>query len=637
MTCPWKAFICLLLILASAVLGASAQVLTADDLARAGIVRLSDLLELADDWVGSSTEGYHWTVAPLGTSWEASPDWRLFLDGHPLHLHALNQQSLNALPVTLEEICEVHLHATPVLVDGGLVHGGAIQIHRCAPTKGISLDGYVSAGNETGDPGPYKYTHYGGQNVDRTGPTLHGSLAAATTKGYVRIQGATDEHHATDPRIRPRILQLYQGEKDARILYRALGIDGSWLGHSISAGSSQVEDLTFLPMMGREVPLNRQSMYVGSSFSRDRFGYSFSGSSTSVTTRPNPEAVSVDFTQRQVQVRGYATRSLANLLEFEYGLRAILTDATFGSTRMRHTFGTLRIDATMTPTFVSPVQIQIMTALARDSGVLGFELFMQSRHARTGLELQLLLRKRSLGSRSNFSHWAASGFRSLNAEIRLDPTGVPQRESLYAADLTWTTGTKNILSARVGIRAYRDYVRPYYESSLDSTQTYLQAVTHIKATQGQVARTSLHIHVPASSTLMLKIHSSYAYPWSDLHSFRDAWHHRFLMGLRAEFQPNERFSLDLRLRYTGSAVWHEYENAANENPEFYAMRLPGTLHMHLTVQKRLWKNHLRVSATMRNVLDHPRLVHPAGARTRAVFLVAIRYAFRTRSADPSQF
>lgn len=628
MCCWWKTCFCALITLGSGIFSTSAQVLTADDLVRAGITRLSDILELADDWVGSSTEGYHWAIAPLGTSWEASPDWSLFIDGQPINLQALNRQSLNVLPLTIAEICEVQLHAHPVVIHGVLASGGAIQITRCSPRTGITFAGQLSAGNETGDPGPYRYTNFGGSNVDRTGPTIHSSLAIASKNQFVQITGALDEHHATDPRIRPRVLQLYQGEKDARILHRALGLSARLLGHRISAGTSRVEDLGFLPFMGREIPLDQEISYASASFSRNKFSYSLSGSATALGTRKNPESVSVEFMQRQLYVRTSLRTS-----RLEYGASAVLADARFGPNQRRDGLSTLRLDATFETARMSVFKIKAVSALALDDGILGYEWFTHARHDESGIGLRLLIRRRALASRINFAHWVTREHRPGNAELGFQPPNLPKREALYSADLDWTTGNRIKLHLSGGMRKFKNSVRPFTESTLDSTRTYLQTVTNVVSTTGNIARTNLQVDYPLTQQLTLKIYGAYAYPWSSMHTFRDAWHHRLQVGIRGEFHPNDRFSLDLRFRYVGASAWHAFEGAAKENPEFYAMRLSGSVHLHLTAQKRFWENRLRISATMRNVLDHPHIIHPAGARTRALFQVTLQYLFGVRNID----
>lgn len=633
MLCWCRTSFCLL-IAAGAAIGVCAQVLTADDLTRAGVLRLSDILELADDWSGSSTEGYHWDIAPLGTSWEASPEWSLFIDGRLISLRALNRQSLNTLPIALSEICEVRLHATPVLIDGVLAHGGAVQITRCKPPKGLSLRGQVGAGNETGDPGPYKYTDLGGPNVDRTGPTVQAVLSGSSGNWHVRGMAATDEHHVTDPRIRPRVLQLFRGEKDARIIYHALGFDASSPNYTVSAAVSRTEDLLFTPVMGREIPVDRETATASMSSARKLLGYSMSGSSTRLTTRENPELITTDLVQRQARARLRTTISLGtSAIEFSAG--TVLAQALFGPEQVRHTLHSFRGDATLSVGPPDRLRMRTMAAVSLDDSVLGYEVFSRAWHERIGLDLRLMLRNRSPASDMTFADWATRGFRPGNAELRFMPLDMPRRRSTYSLDISWAAGNRVKLYLSGGLRKLTNHIRPRMHAILDSTRTHLDTITDIVVATGQIARTSVRIHMPLTSHFTVKLYGVYAYPWSDADAFRSAWYHRMQIGGRGEFHPNDRFSLDVRLRYVGATTWAEFEEAAAGNPEFYTTRLPGAVYLHLTVQKRFWGERLRLSATMRNVLDHPHLAHPAGARTRALFQVAIRYAIQARNASSS--
>ena len=87
----------------------------------------------------------------------------------------------------------------------------------------------------------------------------------------------------------------------------------------------------------------------------------------------------------------------------------------------------------------------------------------------------------------------------------------------------------------------------------------------------------------------------------------------------------------MRLRFVGQSTWEQYREVALHNPKFYVASVPNAVYLHVTLQKRLWEDRLRISATMRNVLDHPYILHPAGARTRGLFQVAVSYAFTAKN------
>jgi len=608
-----------------------AQRLTSNDIMKAGVTRLSDLIELSGEWVGTSTDGYHWTIAPLGSSWYQSPEWNLFIDGHPIHVQAFNQKELNELPITIGEICEVHFSSVPKVIHGMIALGGAIEIHRCVPESGLSLSGQVSAGNETGDPGPFKYTNSRIENVDRTGPTAHTKIAIASTNWYLQVGGATDEHHVTDPRIRPRVLQLYRGEKDARILSRSVHIDGKVFDYKVTAGASRVEDLVFLALMGREIPIDKAVSWISASNTQSRYGYSLMSSLLDLRTRENPDAVNIDFFQRQIHARGYTVISLPHTSFLELGTTGLLSQIRYGSSQFQDQIASLRIYGQFHFDELFGIYLKNLGAVSLDAGSVGFELFSHGSHARSRLSIQAFIRHRAPESKVHFASWVKQGYNADHQVIRILSHPLPRYESFYSTDLIWTTGNSIELRLTGGWRRYVNHIASTTESNIDSTQIGLEAITEILSTSGHVARISLGARMSVSKHLTFSASGVYMHPWSIQSIFSHAWPHRLLIGIRGEYQPNDRFSIDMRLRFIGQSTWGEYSEVALANPEFYAASLPSALNMHVTVQKRLWKNRLRISATVRNVLDHPYITHPAGARTRTLFQVAVSYAFRTKN------
>ena len=623
----WKVYIVSLFTFGSTIGCVSAQHLTSDDLVRAGVTRLSDLIELTDDWIGSSTEGYHWTIAPIGTSWQQSPQWNLFIDGLPIDVQAFNQKALNNLPITISEICEVHFSSIPVILHGMVVESGAIEIQRCAPESGLSLDGQVSAGNETGDPGPFKYTDSRVENVDRTGPTIQTKIGAASKHWHLQVTASADEHHATDPRIRPRVLQLYQGEKDARILSRLVNLNSQVLDHQISVAASRIEDLVFLPLMGREIPLDKTILWIGASNSQSRYGYSLLSSFHDLRTRDNQGGVIIDFFQRNIYARGYTVLSMPYASRIEFGATGMHAQIRYGTSQIRDQIESLRIYGQFHWNELNGIQSKSLGAVSLDAGSLGFEFFSHAWHARSGLRVQTLIKHRAPESKINYAGWVKRGYNVDLPVVRIPSQLLARHASLFSTDLIWTTGTHTQFRFMGGWRRYVNHITSSTESNLDSTRLGLSPVTQIISNSGHIARISFGAQMPISKKLSFRASGVYMHAWSNQSTFEHAWPHRFLIGVRGEYQPNERFSMDMRLRFMSQSTWEPYKEAALHNPEFYAASVPSAVYLHITLQKRLWDDRLRISATMRNVLDHPYILHPAGARTRALFQVAIRYSF----------
>jgi hypothetical protein len=104
---------------------------------------------------------------------------------------------------------------------------------------------------------------------------------------------------------------------------------------------------------------------------------------------------------------------------------------------------------------------------------------------------------------------------------------------------------------------------------------------------------------------------------------------RYRLGYTARFQPNDRFSLYARLRYQSGTRWPHYRLRGAQPRQAYATRRPAVVLVDLTAQKRLWRDHLRGSLSLRNALNAPYLAEPAGTRTFLTLFVQFQATFNT--------
>ena len=92
------------------------------------------------------------------------------LDGQRIDMKLFDMNNLNLLPVALDFVDSVEIVSLPRIHNGEFTNRGLIHIHTRRPTNGFFFRGSVIGGNETGDPGPYRYTGYYSPNVDAIGP-----------------------------------------------------------------------------------------------------------------------------------------------------------------------------------------------------------------------------------------------------------------------------------------------------------------------------------------------------------------------------------------------------------------------------------------------------------------------------------
>ena len=592
---------------------APAQVITGEDLARAGIYRLSDLFALALHWQGASTEGYHIDTAPVGISVPPA-DWMLVVDGQVVDLRTLGRTSLNALPVSMTEVCTVVLHSMPTSFDGVVAPGGAVAVQTCPVQPGVSVRGSMAVGNETGDPGPFQYTELGLANVDRTGPTANASASYVRAQWHVRAHAKLDEHHATDPRIRSRVHSLYRGEKDARILHRSLGADARYRQHTFAAASSRTEDLLYVEHLGREAPANYRFSYFQAVLRRRQMQLRLNLTRTDWFLRPNPDAVHADF--GQVALRGNLRYSLSPQMELGARTQVLRTRLPWDQV--------LALNRVFARTALRPlvgIDANAQLGISIDGGALGYEFLADA--SRGKASAILVRRNRSTAAVHGLNYWLASGF-APGGRPALIPDGIGRRR-LTSLDLA-RTGARTELAL-----GYRHMIGPVrsMRARYDVRTTGLDAWSAVETVSGHVLRAAAEWRQSYGNGVGVGAGAVHAVPLSMHRAFRDTWHHRTRVFVRIDFAPNPRFSAQALIRYRGASDWYAYEAAAAAAPELYALRVPRGILADLTFSKRLWDEHLRLSASLRNLLDHPGLTHPAGGRTRLTFSMGILYEFAT--------
>lgn len=603
------------------------QTLTAEDLAQAGVTRLSDIFELARGWSAFSTEEFHWDVAPLGVTWETSTRWMVFVDENSVDMRALGRQSINDLPLSLSEVCTVKLYTLPVVIGGQIAPSGAIQLQTCSVPRGLSARGVLGAGNETGDPGPWRYTAFGGPNVDRTGPTLQGAFAVGGGNWHLRAQAKLDEHHATDERIRTRARTLYVGEKDARIIQKAGRVDLRMGTLTLLGAAGRTEDLRFSETLGVEAPINHETAYFGAAGTSRILGYRMSARRSRVLTRTNPASVNLDFEQDALSAQLYGRFKL-NDAHFELGARGwhlrtipqpVQEERRFilGSTYGRWN---ARIGARLTAFAHGSYEFE--------RGGPGFSAFGSLSLAPGGLQLTLFANNRTYASHNDLAYWLSQGYDpTYPGSIPLQSKTEATRGRMLSADLSWHRRGEAELILTAGYRHHGNYQLVSYSTSYDSLTTGLAVATGIASVAGGALRGAVELRMPVGPAATALLHATYAYVMADQHEYRSAWHLRVVAYGQLDFRPNPRFSLHTRLRYRGASDWHGFTEAARVAPEHYALSLPAALLVDISAQKRLWGEQLRLSATLRNLADHLILTHPAGSWTRLSFHVRFQYRF----------
>lgn len=609
-------------------LHAQVQVITAEEIAQAGVARLSDIFDLLDGWTASSTDGYAWDVSAMGLAPYQDASWLLLVDDVPLDLRVLGRQNINTLALSITQVDSISVISRPAVIAGRFAPAGVIHIHTRRPVMGAEIRGHVSGGNETGDPGPFRYTELATPNVDRIGPVFQGSASAAGSPWSLRVQGKADEHHATDEHIRQRVFTLYEGVRAPRLLHRSAWADAEIRGmrgrHRIFGAISRFQDLLFFDPLGLELPVNHNQVQGGvtgriGSGAKIATRYRAMGFRSQVADRQNRRGASAYWQQdgmsgmTEVDVRRGAWQATVGA-----GMDFFRTQ--FIGHSGRHALRVFRFHGSMNRSLGQQARITGELAGSMASGAFGYgALVTVTGSLGAGVMAEITGTLAQLEEGHGIWYWIREGYmapsaagaalpsefgvsRTTTADLRLT------RSFFNAARVTVSASVRNVDGAMLSTRAAR----------WDASTTGFQTATTVHAgVSGRTMRLGLSAEIQPLSSLGLRLAYAQLGVMSGDAVFREVWrrHPGYRAGATIRYAPDGRFTLYGRLRVDGSSGWEGYRYAAQESEGRYMAYVPAAWLLDVTAKKRFWRDHLRMGVTLRNMLNREHRTHPAGAIT----------------------
>lgn len=617
--------------------GPGVRTLSAEDLRQAGITRLGELFRLLDDWDAATIDGYTWQAAAAGLTPLQGSTWTLLVDGQPVDLGLLDTPVLNMLPLPLSEVAYVEVISRPALVAGTVAPTGTIHLHTRLPEDGASLRGTVSAANEIGDPGPYRYTDFATPNIDRIGPTYEASAAWARNDGHARAFIKADEHHATDEQIEDRVRTLFQGIKKPRMLLMAPGLDLriTRLGqHRLYAGFSRLQDLRFVEPLGLEVPTDHRWYHVGlqgntapqrPSGLRYQLGYTVSD------LDPRPTTTGIELILRQDRLRANAEGRIGTNtvggslgLTFQYLCTVTAPELEEPSLLVPLLYGRL----TAQPSSRLMAQLTGYAHVADGDIGHGLLLTVQTQpHPQHTLSLTASALRQPYALTNSLWFWMARGYRLPTGPTVNLPAAFPSA-SMYTVDLAWTLrpSARFRLTLAGAYRRHLGQTVALYDVRYDASTSGFETVTTV---QTYIAGTAWQGRAEA----VIEYTDAFSQRWSyrllrypaENDAFFRAWRslpwHQGSTTLR--LAPSPRFSLYGRLSARSNALWTDYGRVEATTNGRYPEELSPFWLLDLTAQKRLWNDHLRLSLSLRNFLSEDVRWHPAGEIQQMMFHVSL--------------
>ncbi|MFC1529163.1 hypothetical protein ACFL41_00880 [Gemmatimonadota bacterium] len=599
------------------------QIITAEMIESAGLVRLGELHLLIDGWDYSTIDHVHDVSDAASLSPFRSDGWTLLVDGQQIGMDLQGSKDLNLLPIALHDVDYIEVIEVPTIAAGTLSAHGVIHIHTRSPSAGISLRGSFWLGNETGDDGPYRYLESNTKNVDHTGAEVHSSLSMKSNRNWMRLSEVSVHIPVTDRAIKPRIQGLYDPWPtiNAIMLAARIHLESDRSTHDLSAMTSPIEDFIRHRDWGREIPTNTRLQSINANGSvrageRTLLAYRLGWSGNRMQERANLQDLDYDWNLHILSAgleaigtgggtrRSAGIRYEARLLDTGYDLRerdystfgGFVQVEGIGSTLWNHDVGLhLNLDG----------DDLLLSAL------LTSHLRINRRNAISGI---LSAGARSFRQDHPYWYWVDAGYRFLSL-----PDGSGHREpSRYLTfDLLWRHNQEGgtALDIRGYYRQFTDVTLERSDFTFDPSAAAFSGSTSLSSgIMGEMAG----LRVTAGQRISGHLDGSFSFDTRAVISGDDAIVERWdtrpaqLATLQLRYTPVSSFRLFLQASYRSATIWTEYDGAERSGG-LYSETIPSHWNIDFTANKWFWNHRVRGSLSIRNLLNQRFRYHPIGA------------------------
>jgi hypothetical protein len=297
------------------------------DIDRAGWNRVSEILDAAVGWGRASVDGFTYSASPdhlpvVGESAPSMPEWIVILDGQRVPTDLFGLHVLELLPVSVGQIDSVVFTRGPVIYAGVPAPRGVMSIFSRRFHPGFNGESTYQHGDESGDPGPYRYTNLSSPNVEKIGPFAHGDIGWRGGSWDVDAGIHIASINVTDTLISSRFppatfAGVRQDVLSITPTFRA-GVDAVGGRHEVMASRGEQRGLFFIPPQRGEQSLRTTNTYVGidgslNAGSAATLTYEGSSSSLDASDLASPLAFTVGHTRHHLGGKVSATHAVGRV------------------------------------------------------------------------------------------------------------------------------------------------------------------------------------------------------------------------------------------------------------------------------------------------------------------------------------
>lgn len=622
--------------------GSNIQIVTSDMIKSAGIISLSDILLLSDKWNYATIDGFTKTVSANNLSPYQRQNFILMIDGQKYDIGIFDIRNINLLPVSISQIDYVELFNTPQIVEGNYAESGLIHFHTKKPVKGIS--GYVNeiVGNETGDPGPYRYTELTTPNIDKIGPFFSVGLNYGSKNWFAKAAYKNEETFDTDALIIKRIYFL-NGDNYKATMNSGWGeLDVNWFAGNtrFSGGMSSHDDFFFFKPSGFEIPAFRGITQAGTNgiINLDKnisLKYIADYSENELGKRENNINFNFDLIIKKLSAN-FEGIYKQKYLTWNVGLGIDKTEALSSMNIERNTFINKKFYSSISffPSAEYVQTIQVYYLKNKNWNSLKGSLFNYWTIDKNNmLSSSFSFFEHVPDEDMSYWNWYNKGYdlqKDLNIEY--DVYGVSKKSKTITADISYNYKYDTTFSAEL-FGSFRYFLNYYIEKQpyqyLSNGSIFAAPVSLYQDEALRVAGGGITLSHRISNKFTQKLIYNYQQDITGSDVFKEAWHSipNHNLTYIIQYNPVATFGIWAKIKYLSSSVWYDYKysdyQADGRNDHIIKSRIV----FDLSFQKWFFHRTIWVNLLLRNMFNQDEKYNPIGVNMALTDFIQVHFYF----------
>lgn len=603
------------------------EVFTSEELKAAGILNLSDIYRLSVRWDRTSIDGYNFLGVAGAQSVYQKQNFLVLINDQRTDINYLDEQNVNLLPFTIDNIDSVIIFYSPELYKGEYTNNGIINFILNKPADGLSINALQSIGNEVGDPGPYIYTKYDSPNVDKLGYIAGVNFSSKGNEWFIAGSFKFAENFVTDPAVIDRIQSVsWNNKTNLSGASAMLGLNKFSGQHNLIFNYTEADGFYFSRQFGNEIPGKRIYKHIGldGNFKLNRqirINYYITTGSNSLLNRDEKIDLTYDLEVNSTRGRleGLYTGDNFNA---RLGISYNKYEGRRSDIQFNETYNFLKLYGSLVfglSDFVEQRLTFQTTKNLDDYSVNGRLVNVWTINNNNSLFTSISYSENLFNENSNYWSWSQNEMPVTLPEFtNIVSDGNFSKAKSLGIGAAYKYSSQSLFEIESGINFIsneNNYMEvPVYsydkDKSLFNTMMYVINDQHYN-----VVTLYSDIKHKISRVFSHKLKYSYQSIIEGSSEIKNVWlefpEHKVYYSLL--MQPSETFSILAALRYASSTEWYEYRYISSQSFNRYSNKIENQLVADLSMQKWFWSKKIWVNLMFNNIFNQQEYYHPIGA------------------------